>query len=142
MKNKCNKVSQTCGTRQVASCVNYEGEVNELSPLSNDCSLSVEEVLDDVYTQLEEINLSELGENCLTYIENEEGRIVVKNALIKFEEEICSLKQQIEILQSIAICETDISACDLNFGTLTTVCSTQPTTLAETLQLILDTIQP
>lgn len=142
MKNKCNKIEQTCGTSTVAACVSYEGTPNEVSPLSDDCSISAEEALQDIYTQLEEINLSELGETCLTYIENEEGRIIVKNVLLKIEEEICSLKEQVNNLQTISICETDLTSCALSFGTLVDQCGNQPNTMKEVLQLILDTIQP
>lgn len=142
MKNKCNKVEQTCGTPTYASCTEFEGTPNELSPLGDDCTLSVEEVLNDIYTQLEEINLSELGETCLEYILDDEGRAVVKNVLLKFEEEICSMKTQITALQTTDICNQNITSCDLDFGSLTTACDTPVSTLAEALQLILDTIQP
>lgn len=141
MKNKCNKIEQTCGTKQYGSCTEFEGTPNQVSPLSDDCALSIEETTQDIYTQLEEINLSELGETCLEYIETEEGRLIVKNVLLKFEEEICLLKQQIEVLQNTAICEADLSACDLDFGDLVTQCATPATTMKEVLQLILDTIQ-
>lgn len=142
MKNKCNKIEQTCGTSTFATCVSYEGTPNEVSLLSDDCSISAEEALQDIYIQLEEINLSELGESCLTYIENEEGRIIVKNVLLKFQQEICTLKDQVLALQTTDICDKNISSCNLNFGSLTNICDTPVSTLAETLQLILDTIQP
>lgn len=142
MKNKCNKIEQTCGTKQWASCTEFEGTPNEVSPLSDDCSISAEESLQDIYTQLEEINLSELGDTCLDYIETAEGRLIVKNVLLKFEEEICLLKEQISELQTTNVCNQNITSCDLDFGTLTNACDTPVSTLAETLQLILDNIQP
>lgn len=142
MKNKCNKISDECGAIILSSCVSYEGETNELSPLKDDCALSVEEVLDDVYTQLEEINLSALGENCLDYILDDDNKIIVKNVLLKYEEEICILKQQVADLQTVALCETDITSCDFEWGTLTDACGDQPTTFKAALQLIIDTIQP
>lgn len=142
MKNKCNKISDECGAIILSSCVSFEGETNEVSPLKDDCALSVEEVLGDVYTQLEEINLSELGENCLDYILDADDKIIVKNVLLKYEEEICTLKQQVTDLQTTALCETDVTSCDFEWGTLTDECGDQPTTFKAALQLIIDTIQP
>lgn len=142
MKNKCNKIEDTCGTKTFATCIDYESETNEVSPLKDDCAISVEEALNDIYTQLEEINLSELGEKCLEYVETEEGRIIVKNALLKFEEEICNLKDKVEELESTALCKSSIENCSLDFGTLVDSCGNTPTTFKDTIQLILDTIQP
>lgn len=142
MKNRCNKIKQTCGSTLVAQCISYEGETNENSPLKDDCALSMEEVTQDVYNQLEQINLSELGEKCLTYVLDDDDKIIVKNVLFKYEEEICTLKQKVEDLESVAICETNIESCNLQWGSLTDSCGQQPTTLAESLQLIINTIQP
>lgn len=141
MKNKCNKVESTCTTKNYATYIIYESEVNEVSELNDHCALSIEETTQDIYNQLEEINLSELGETCLEYILDPNDKITVKNVLLKFQEEICSLREKIEILESTAICDTNITACDLNFGDLTNVCNTQPSTMKDVLQLILDNIQ-
>lgn len=142
MKNKCNKVKNTCGSPTYAECVVYESEVNNNSSLKEDVCFNIEETTQDIYTQLEEIDLSELGEICLEYVENDEGRNIVKNVLLKFEQEICNLKEKVENLENIAICEKSIVACDLDFGDLVPQCETSVTTLKDTLQLILDTIQP
>lgn len=141
MKNNCNQIKQTCGTTNFATCISFEGTPNNNSPLKEDCQLSVEEVLDDVYTQLEQINLSELGERCLDYV-LEDNKIIVKNVLLKYEEEICTLKQQVEDLQTISLCEQDLTACDLDFGTLVNSCGEVPSDFKSVIQLILDTIQP
>lgn len=142
MKNNCNKIQQTCGTTNYAACISFEGSVNENSSLKNDCALSVEEVTQDIYNQLEQINLSELGENCLTYILDEDNKIIVKNVLLKYEEEICTLKQKVQELESTGICEKDITACDFNWNGLVDSCGNSPSTLKDALQLIIDTIQP
>lgn len=141
-KNNCNKIKQTCGTTLVAQCVSYEGTTNENSPLKDDCALSISETTQDIYNQLEQISLSELGEKCLTYVLDDDGKIIVKNVLLKYEEEICTLKEKVEELESVAICETNIQDCNIDWGTLVNSCGQQPTTLAESLQLIIDTIQP
>lgn len=141
MKNKCNKIKQTCGSSTYAACVEYEGTPNEVSPLLDNCALSVEEVLGDIYNQLEEINLSELAESCLEYIETAEGKIVVKNVLLKFEEEICLLKEKILALETTDICDKNLTTCNLDFGNLVPECGGSVTTLGDTLQLILDNLQ-
>jgi len=141
MENKCNKVKNTCANKNYAECIIYESEVNETSPLKTHCALSIEETTQDIYNQLEEINLSELGEYCMEYILDEDDKIIVKNVLLKFEEKICELEEKIEILESTAICDKDITACDLEFGNLTNVCNTQPSTMKDVLQLILDNLQ-
>lgn len=142
MKNKCNKIEQTCGSSNFAACIEYQGTTNENSPLKEHCALSLEETTQDIYNQLEEINLEELGESCLDYVETEDGKIIVKNVIIKFQEEICTLKQQLEDLQTISLCTTDITGCDFQWNGLVDSCGNSPTTLAEAIQLIIDTIQP
>jgi len=89
---KCNsKIRHTCGSTTYAVCANYEGIVNSQSELSEESCLNLEETTSDIYNQLETIldnsDLSALGEQCLTYVEVE-GKIFVKNALLKMEEEI------------------------------------------------------
>lgn len=142
MANKCNEIKQTCGTTNYAACISYEGTTNENSPLVDNCALSIEETTQDIYDQLEQINLSELGEDCLDYILDPDGKIIVRNVLLKYEEEICNLKQQVETLQNTGLCDTDIQGCELDFGVLVDQCDQVPTTFKATLQLILDTIQP
>jgi hypothetical protein len=90
MKN-CNKIKSTCGTRIQAECVDWEGAVNTKSELEGEECLSISDTTQDIYTQLEEIDLSALGESCLTYVETEAGKKIVKNVLLKFEEKICEL---------------------------------------------------
>lgn len=142
MKNKCNKIKQTCGTTNYATCIEFEGTPNENSPLSEDCAISAEESIQDIYTQLEEINLSELGEECLEYVLTEDSKIIVKNVLLKYESEICELKTKVADLESTALCSQSIEACNFSWGTLTDSCGEQPATFKDALQLIIDTIQP
>lgn len=140
MKNNCNKVRDTCGSSILSECVVYEGTTNENSPLSEDCALSLAETTQDIYTQLEEINLSELGESCLDYVLTEDSKIIVKNVLLKYEEEICELKQKVSDLETISICNMSIVDCDLDFLGLVDACGNQPTTVKEVLQIILNNI--
>ena len=138
-----NKINQTCGSTTYSSCTNFEGTPNIQSVLYEETCLDQEVVDQDQYNQLGEIknqiDLTELGESCLVYV-LEEGKVVVKNVLAKFEEEICTLKTKINMLETESICNKNIASCDFDFGNLVDACGNQPLTLARTIQLILDTL--
>lgn len=138
-----NKINQTCGSTTYSSCTNFEGTPNIQSVLYGETCLDQEIVDQDQYNQLGEIktetDLTELGESCLVYV-LEEGKIVVKNVLAKFEEEICTLKSKIATLETDSICNKNITDCNFNFNGLVNNCGDQPLTLSETIQLILDTL--
>ena len=137
---KCNqKIKHTCSSTNYATCIHYESSVNTDSEYDeNDC-LSIEETTQDIYNQLENLDLSALGDLCLSYT-TVGGKNIVKNVLLKFEEKICELEEKITELETVNICNQNIVPCNLDFGTLTTECGDQPTTLAEAIQLILDTL--
>ena len=142
-KQSCqSKVKHTCtGSIQYALCTSYETELPEFSEL--ECP-SIEETTEELYNLVGEIkeqtDLSELGEKCLEYLLDENDKIVVKNVLLKFEEEICNLKEKVNLLETTDICNKSIVPCSLDFGDLVDTCGNQPITLAETLQLILDNL--
>ena len=135
MRN-CNKISHTCGDRTYLICSEYEGTVNTDSSLTEESCLNGQEVVQDIYNQLENLDLSALGELCLSYVQ-ENNKNIVKNVLLKFEEKICELENRVEELETVDICNQSITSCNLDFGDLVDACGNQPTTLAETLQLIL-----
>lgn len=140
MKN-CNKVINTCDGMKPAMCTEFEGTTNKESKIKNDCPLSIEDTTQDIYNQLGEItDLTKLGKECLEYDLTEDGRLVVLNVLLKLEEEVCTLKTKVKEVETVRICEQSIVGCELDFGTLTNVCNTQPQTLKQILQLILDNI--
>ena len=120
-------------------CSEYEGTVNTDSSLVEESCFNGQEVVQDIYNQLENLDLSALGELCLSYVQ-EDNKNIVKNVLLKFEEKICELENRVEELETVDICNQSITSCNLDFGLLTNQCDTQPTTLAETLQLILDNL--
>lgn len=138
MKN-CNKIVNTCGGMSPLMCTEYEGTVNVDSSIVDKSCFNGEEVIQDIYDQLDNLDLSALGELCLSYVQ-EDNKNIVKNVLLKFEEKICELEEKITELQTVNICNQNIVPCNLDFGTLTTACGDQPTTLAEAIQLILDTL--
>ena len=78
----------------------------------------------------EETDLSELGNQCLEYVETEEGKIVVKNVLLKFEEKICELQERILELEERPLCSLPISDC-VNTLCLEDACNNTITTFGE-----------
>ena len=129
MKN-CNKISHTCGERTNLICSEYEGSVNSDSSLIEESCLNGQEVVQDIYNQLENLDLSALGELCLTYVQ-EDNKNIVKNVLLKFEEEICNLKEELELVKNRQICDIPITECLPNLDCLTDACDNNITTLGD-----------
>ena len=105
-----NKIKHTCSTTNYSTCVHYEGSVNTDSELVNETCLDLEQTTQDIYNQLENLDLSALGELCLSYVQ-ENNKNIVKNVLLKFEEEICNLKEELEIVKNRQICDIPITEC-------------------------------
>lgn len=101
MKNKCNKTVDTCDGLKPSLCLVYEGATNSVSKIKSNCPLTIEDTTADIYDQLEEIDLSTLGNKCLQYTKDVHGKQTVKNVLLKYEEIICNLIQRIETLEAI-----------------------------------------
>ena len=147
MKNCGNKVKNTCGEKTYATCTYYEEVVPAFSSLAEEDCITLEQTTDDTYTLIgeikDEIDLSDLtggGAPCnLTYAPDENGNTVVKNVLLKYEEEICLLKAKVKALEETAICNIDITGCDFtDLGV--DECLNPITTLGELLQYILTEI--
>lgn len=135
-----NKVSQKCGSTVYAPCVKYELEVPEISSLFEEGCLSVEDTIDDIYNLVDDvyegINLSGLGTKCLTYI----PAAKVKDILIKYEDEICTLKTKVQTLETTAICDTLITSCDLDLTGIVDQCENPVTTVGQLFNYILTQI--
>lgn len=125
-----NKISHTCGERAYLICSEYEGTVNNDSSLTEESCLNGQEVVQDIYNQLENLDLSALGELCLSYT-TVSGKNIVKNVLLKFEEEICNLKEELESVKNRQICDIPITECLPNLDCLTDACNNNITTLGE-----------
>ena len=136
MRN-CNKIKHTCGSTNYATCIHFEGSVNTDSEFDeNDC-LSIEQTTQDIYNQLENLDLSALGERCLTYAESEDGKNIVKNVLLKFEEEICNLKEELETVKNRPLCEMPLGDC-VDTKCLVDACNENISTVGQLLQALVD----
>ena len=140
MTNCGNTIKSTCtGSITHATCVKYETELPEFSEISG-CPV-IEETTEELYKFVGELksqtDLSELGEECLTYV-LDSGKIVVKNVLLKLEEEVCTLKQKVTDLQNTAICTTSIVGCNFNFGALVDSCNNPPQDLGTLIQIMIN----
>ena len=123
-----------------ATCLITETTPNPQSNLVSEQCIDQEQFNDDVYQQLEDIwtenDLEALGELCLSYTEIG-GKKVVKNVLLKFEEEICNLKQEIETLKTTAIFDKSLAGSGLDLSCLTDACSNEITTYGELFQALI-----
>ena len=119
-----NKIKYGCEAA-FATCLITEVVPNPQSSLVGTKCLDQEQVNDDVYVQLEAIqtnsDLTELIEQCLDYV-LVGGKLFVKNALLKQGEEICALKEEIEILKNRQLCDIPIGECLEDFSCLIAPC--------------------
>ena len=138
----CNKkISNTCGTKNYATCIYYELELPDFSLIEDEC-VTLEDTTQDIYNLITDIrgqiDLSDLGDDCLTYTLDSENRKVIKNVLIKIEEKVCELSDRVNTLEMTSICDMPISGCDFDLGTLADQCANQPSTLKELLQILIN----
>jgi hypothetical protein len=141
MKNCGNKVKHTCSEKNYATCVYYELEVPDFSSLVDQDCITLEETTEDQYNILEgiksEIDLSALGQDCINYGINPK---TVKSVLLKYEQEICDLKDRVNTLETTAICDMDITDCGLTLPD--NPCGGTFSTLGELLGYLLDNTTP
>lgn len=142
MKNCGNKIKHTCGEKNYATCIHYEGNVPVFSGLASlveagGC-ITIEETTEDQYDILEdiksEIDLSSLGEACIEYDVDPK---TVKSVLLQYEQEICNLKDRVNTLETTAICDINITDCGLDLPTDPCNSSNTISTLGQLLQYLL-----
>lgn len=137
-----NKTKYTCASTSYATCTMAEVTPNIQSELSGEDCLDINQTTQDIYSQIESIldqsDLSGLGQNCDLNYTLEEGKLFIKNALLAQEAEICSLRNRVQELETIDICNKSIVDCNFDFGTLTDQCNAQPATMGAVIQVILD----
>jgi len=65
-----NKIKHTCGTKNFATCIEYQGIVSDNTTLIQTSCLDAEDVIEDLYAIVdivkEEINLSSITSDCDT----------------------------------------------------------------------------
>ena len=141
MKKNCNKIKHTCGSIVFAGCTSYEADLPEFSEL--ECP-SIEETTEELYNLVGEIkgetDLKDLGERCLEYVETEEGKIIVKNVLLKHEDEICLLKNRVKQLEDRQLCDFSISCCGIDLKCLSLPCDTSIPNLGQLLEAMITKI--
>ena len=140
MRNCGSKIKHTCSEKNYATCVYYELEVPTFSNLVNQDCVTLEETTEDQYNILldikSEIDLSALGQSCIDYgIEPK----IVKSVLLKYEQEICDLKDKVATLETTAVCDLNITECGLNLPD--NPCGGTFSTLGELLGYLLDNTQ-
>lgn len=138
MNNCKNKVKHTCGDTVYATCVAYETLLPNFSEIT-DCP-DLDLTTAELYTLIGEIrtqtDLTELGQDCLDYV-LVGGKLFVKNALLKQEEEICALKQEIEALKTTALFDQPLTGSGLDLSCLTDACDNTINTVGELFQALI-----
>ena len=131
-----NKIKHTCSSVNYSTCIHYESSVNADSELVNETCLDLEQTTQDIYNQLENLDLSALGELCLSYVQ-ENNKNIVKNVLLKFEEEICNLKEELETVKNRPLCEMPLGDC-VDTKCLVDACNENISTVGQLLQALVD----
>ena len=133
MGNCSESIGTICSKKVNLKCTKYTGIVSNKSTLDPNTCHNGFSTLEDIYTQLNSLfnnlNLNPLGDTCLTY-SGKDTEEYLQNILLKFEEEICNIK---ELLSKRALDLTD-----LDTKCLKDACDKSPTELLEVLQLIIN----
>ena len=130
MGNCNNKIVNTCDGMKPLLCTEYDGTVNEDSSLVEESCFNGQEVVQDIYDQLENLNLAELGDLCLSYVQ-ENNKNSVKNVLLKFEEKICEYEERIESLENASLLDMNITNSGIDFDCLEAPCDGSIVTLKD-----------
>lgn len=100
------KRKHTCGKKVNSVCVKYEGTIPENSDLFGEDCVVVEEVLEDLYTQVgdisEGLDLSELGSCGIDYSPEDPTDLQVNEVLVKHEDLLCGLKNFVDNTTSVS----------------------------------------
>lgn len=131
---KCNKIKHTCSEKNYATCIYYELELPEFSELG-EC-VTLEETTDELYDLVgeikEDIDLTLLGNNCLTYSDKKP-----KTVILELESQICDLKDRVTELENRQLCDMPISACGINLSCLSIPCEQEILTMADLFNAII-----
>jgi hypothetical protein len=148
-----NKISDRCVKKTSALCVNYEGTLSEDTQLIVSPCLNVEEVIEDINSQLDliqsKIDVESLSADvCIDY-PLDAGIVTAKTAILELNTRIKDLMEFVGMecdgspTQDCPKVFTDnIDCLGLDYGVLVDACGAQPTDLKGVLQIILDSLQP
>ncbi len=135
----CGKIDRksTCGGLKTSSiCIVYEGDLpdwSELKEMIPGC-VSIEETTQEIYNKVSDIekslDTSNIGNECLSYAKNDDGKIVQSIINATFEKEICYLKNSSS--SSGGICNTPMCF----DSSLTDQCSQPIKTLVEWMRAV------
>lgn len=95
----CNKVRQSCGTKNFAACIEYQGALGESSLIEDEC-YNLEEVVEDTYNILDSIK-NDLDLESLDSCETLPTEKTPKTLIQYLIDKICALQEQIEVLQEL-----------------------------------------
>lgn len=132
----CNKIKNTCTDSTFATCVDYENTLGENTKLDQPC-ITLDDTTKDQYELIDELfetlDLVDVPSGCLTYT----GEPDLKKIIEKYEEEICTLKEKVETLETTHICDLPIEACNFSLGGLVDECGDVPTTWGQLIQTLI-----
>lgn len=145
------KLTDTCGKKVNARCVDYEGNLHKNTKIEECDNPSIEDVVEDINLQVDKLSdsldLSELGDKCITYTKEGE-ELQAKEAFLALEEKVCGIADFVGLprpgctgcQECSPIFDLDISCVNLDLGGLVDACGEQPATLKDLLQLMLNKI--
>ena len=93
-----NKIKNTCGTKNYATCIEYQGTVSDNTTLTQTSCLDIENIAEDLYAMIDivksELNLTALTSDCQTLPTTKTVSTLVDFLL----EGYCTQKTQIDAL--------------------------------------------
>jgi hypothetical protein len=142
--NRCGKQSLECGDKVYAPCVYVEIDFPLFSEYNEEECVTLDEVLIELYEEVEQIkeDIDIIGfQSCLNYGSTEK---TIPNITQKHEDEICTIKTDIENLQdACTFLDMDISGCGIDVSCLQDDVCNNPiivTTVGALFQTLIDKI--
>lgn len=140
------KIRSTCGKTVNAKCVDYEGPLRADTTLNEECGCyDLEDVIEDINIGIDDINneidVSDITSDCITFETNEDGEIVIEEVVKKTVAKVCELSQSFED-EFVADCPPvfgkDITCLNLDMKCLADACGAPITNLKDLLQALID----
>lgn len=130
----CGKRRDTCGSKVNSVCVDYNGNIPDVTKLTDTDCATIEETTEDLYEIVSELSeqttLDNLSNTCTQVGSNKIGDIVTKH-----DEILCDLLYQVNTQNDP---DLDIASLGLDYKCLGNGCATGLDTLGNLLQAIID----